>query len=299
MGNGDDPKQAIRCAIRSGIDAGNQALIIGVLSAQALRTPAAAVGVTVLRGRVRSIASTDLGKNLVQYIAAGSLGRAVYGAAAVNHVAKLLRSNAITSAVSLAVATAPDAYRAAIGDISWSQVAKNTAINGAGIAAGAGGWFAGTAAGAAIGSAIPIIGTAIGGVIGGICGGMMGGVVGASGARMVLDPFIRDDSDRMIILLHDAIGALASDYLLSKREVAELMTEVRRTVSDSWLRDMYRVGSSGDSDIDRRQFAYYYFERACQRIVRRRSKVRLPDLDQVLSAVSDALPPNSKSRKRR
>jgi hypothetical protein len=63
---------------------------------------------------VRSIASTDLGKNLVQYIAAGSLGRAVYGAAAVNHVAKLLRSNAITSAVSLAVATAPDAYRAAI-----------------------------------------------------------------------------------------------------------------------------------------------------------------------------------------
>jgi len=35
---GDDPKQAIRGAIRSGIDAGNQALIIGVLSAQALRT---------------------------------------------------------------------------------------------------------------------------------------------------------------------------------------------------------------------------------------------------------------------
>ncbi len=292
--NGDDPKQAIRGAIRSGIDAGNQALIIGVLSAQALRTPVAAAGAVVLRGGVRSVASTDLGRDLVQCIAAGSLGKAVYGAAAVNHVAKLLRSNAITSVVSLAVVTAPDVYRAAIaGDISWSQVAKNMAINGAGIAAGAGGWFAGVAAGAAIGSAVPIIGTAIGGVIGGICGGMMGGAAGVGGARMVLDPFIQDDSDRMIALLQDAIGALASDYLLSKHEVAELMTEVRRTVSDSWLRDMYRKGSSGGSDVDRRQFAYDSFEEACQRIVRRRSKVRLPNLDQVLSAVSDALPPNS------
>ncbi len=291
--NGDDPKQAIRGAIRSGIDAGNQALIIGVLSAQALRTPAAAVGAVVLRDGVRSVASTDLGRNLVQHIAAGSLGKAVYGAAAVNHVAKLLRSNAITSAVSLAVVTAPDVYRAAAGDISWSQVAKNMAINGAGIAAGAGGWFAGVAAGAAIGSAVPIIGTAIGGVIGGICGGIMGGAAGAGGARVVLDPFIRDDSDRMIALLQDAIGALASDYLLSEHEFAELMTEVRCTVSDSWLRDMYRQGSSGGSDVDRRQFAYDSFEGACQRIVRRRSKVRLPDPDQVLSAVSDALTPDS------
>jgi hypothetical protein len=247
-----------------------------------------------LRDGVRSVAATDLGRDLVQHIAAGSLGKAVYGAAAVNHVAKLLRSNAITSAVSLAVVTAPDVYRAAIaGDISWSQVAKNMAINGAGIAAGAGGWFAGVAAGAAIGSAVPIIGTAIGGVIGGICGGMMGGAAGVGGARMVLDPFIQDDSDRMIALLQDAIGALASDYLLSEHEVAELMTEVRRTVSDSWLRDMYRKGSSGGSDVDRRQFAYDSFEEACQRIVRRRSEVRLPNLDQVLSAVSDALPPNS------
>ncbi len=292
--NGDDPKQAIRGAIRSGIDAGNQALIIGVLSAQALRTPVAAAGAVVLRGGVRSVAATDLGRDLVQCIAAGSLGKAVYGAAAVNHVAKLLRSNAITSVVSLAVVTAPDVYRAAIaGDISWSQVAKNMAINGAGIAAGAGGWFAGVAAGAAIGSAVPIIGTAIGGVIGGICGGMMGGAAGVGGARMVLDPFIQDDSDRMIALLQDAIGALASDYLLSEHEVAELMTEVRRTVSDSWLRDMYQKGSSGGSDVDRRQFAYDSFEEACRRIVRRRSKVCLPDPDQVLSAVSDALTPDS------
>ncbi len=285
--NGDKPEEAIRGALYSGISAGGRTFIVGVISRQVLRTRMAAAGVVTLRSGVRTVASTDLGRSAIHRIASASLGRPVYGAAAVNHVAKLLRTNAITSTISLVVLTAPDVYHAAIKrDMSWSQVAKNMAVNGASIVAGAGGWFAGAAAGAAIGSVVPGIGTAIGGIVGGVCGGIVGGVAGSGGAKMVLDQFIEDDASKMVPLLQSAIEELASDYLLSEREFAELMTEVRQTISDAWLKDMYRSGSSDDSNLTRKQFAYNSFDNICQQIALRRSRVTLPDPDQVLNCVA-------------
>ncbi len=285
--NGDKPEEAIQGAIQSGMITGGRTLISGVISAQALRTRMAAAGAVVVRNGVRTVASTDLGRSAVHHIASASLGKPVYGAAATNHVAKLLRTNAITSVVSLAVLTAPDVYHAAIRrDRSWSQVAKNMAVNGAGIVAGTGGWFAGAAAGAAIGSVVPGIGTAIGGIVGGVCGGIVGGVAGSSGAKMALDQCIEDDAVKMVQLLQSAIAELASDYLLSEHEYAELMTEVQQTISDAWLREMYRSGSSGGADTARKQFAYRSFDYRCRRIVLRRSRVTLPDPDQVLNCVA-------------
>ncbi len=285
--NGDKPEEAVQGAIHSGVSVGSRTLISGVISAQALRTRMAAAGAVVVRNGVRTVASTDLGRSAVHHIASASLGKPVYGAAATNHVAKLLRTNAITSVVSLAVLTAPDVYHAAIRrDRSWSQVAKNMAVNGAGIVAGTGGWFAGAAAGAAIGSVVPGIGTAIGGIVGGVCGGIVGGVAGSTGAKMALDQCIEDDAVKMVQLLQSAIAELASDYLLSEREYAELMTEVQQTISDAWLREMYRSGSSGGADAARKQFAYRSFEDICRRIVSKRSRVALPDPDQVLNCVA-------------
>ncbi|MGB9751552.1 MAG: hypothetical protein C0183_08545 [Roseiflexus castenholzii] len=285
--HGDKPEEAIQSALQNGIIAGSRTLVSGVISAQVLRTRMAAAGAVALRSGVNKVASTDLGRTLVHRIASASLGRPVYGAAAVNHVAKLLRTNAITSTISLVALTAPDMYRAAIRrDMSWSQVAKNMAVNGASIVAGSGGWFAGAAAGATIGSVIPGVGTAIGGVVGGICGGVLGGFAGASGANKVLDRLIEDDASKMIHLLQSAIEELASDYLLSERECAELMTEVRKTISDTWLKDMYRSGSSDDSNLTRKRFAYNSFEHICQQITSRRSRITMPDPDQVLNCAA-------------
>ncbi|MFQ3632810.1 hypothetical protein [Roseiflexus sp.] len=212
---------------------------------------------------------------------------AVYGAAAVNHVAKLVRSNIITSTITITLMTAPDVYHAAIAqNISWSQFTKNLAVNISGVTTSVGGWFAGAAAGAAIGSVVPVIGTAVGGVIGGLAGSLLGGTAGTIGAKAILDNLVEDDAARMIRLLQSAIEELAHDYLLSKQEIEELVTEVTRQVSETWLRDMYRAGSATNSDDDRKRFAYNYFDTTCQRIVAKRPKVTLPDLSDVLTHIN-------------
>jgi len=132
---------------------------------------AAAIGVVAARDGVKFVSQSALGRSAIQKVAQVSLGKAVYGAAAFNHVAKLLRTNAVTGAVTTAVISGPDFYRATFSrNISWAQFGKNLAVSGASVAGGAGGWMAGAAGGAAVGSVVPVIGTAAGGVIGGILG---------------------------------------------------------------------------------------------------------------------------------
>jgi len=71
------------------------------------------VAITI-RGGMGAMAMTASGKNVIELVAKASLGKAVYGAAAVNHVSKLLRTNVITSAVVAVAVSTPDFYRAAI-----------------------------------------------------------------------------------------------------------------------------------------------------------------------------------------
>jgi len=128
-------------------------------------------GATSVRNSVRAISRTPAGKEVARRVATASLGKSVAGAAAVNHVSRLLRTNAITAAVAAIVTSTPDFYRAVFErSISWQQFAKNIAINTTGVATGAAGWIGGAAGGAAIGSAFPGPGTVAGGLIGGIVG---------------------------------------------------------------------------------------------------------------------------------
>jgi hypothetical protein len=284
--NGDKTEDAIKGAIQSGVVSGSTTLITGVLAAQVLRTRTAMVGAIAIRSGVRSISSTSLGRAAVQKVATASLGKAVYGAAAANHVAKLLRSNVVTSTIAIAVMTAPDFYRVAIArNISWPQFTKNLIVNTSGVATGIGGWLAGAAAGATVGSAVPVIGTAVGGIVGGLVGALLGGTVGTIGAKAVLDKLVEDDAKRMISLLQSAIEELAHDYLLSEQEIEEFAIVVKQQVSEKWLREMYHTGSAGNSDDNRRSFAYNYFDEICQRIAAKRPKVTLPNPSDVLTQI--------------
>ena len=134
---GKSRKEAALAAVGAASMSGFATLVVGVLSAQIARTKAAA------------------GKTAVEWIARASAGKALYGAAAVNHVSKLLRTNAITGVIALGVTSAPDFYRAALRrTISWQQFTKNTLVNAGGIAGGTAGWIGGAAAGAAVGTAV-------------------------------------------------------------------------------------------------------------------------------------------------
>lgn len=273
--DGDNIDKALKKSITNALQSSLAAGIVGVISSQVLRFKAAAAGTVVARQGVKFVAQTEVGRQAITAIAQASLGKAVYGAAAINHVSKLLRSNVITSAIALGVTTAPDMYRAIISqNISWAQFSKNLAINTASVAGGAGGWFGGAAAGAAIGSWIPGIGTAIGGVVGGIAGALGGGYAAGKAAKGILDEFVEDDAKEMIRILEKEAQQSANNHLLTKDEVEnKLVPAIKNTVSAEWLRDMY---GSSSYDSGRARFARDMLDSECMNILKSRPYVKTP-----------------------
>ena len=122
---GENAKNAMKAALESAILAGSTTLVTGIISAQFLRTQAAAKRVVFVRSGMKALSSTTIGRQAIHRIAAGSLGKAVYGASAIHHVSKLLRSNVVTATIATAVTSAPDAYRATISrSISRAAIYK-------------------------------------------------------------------------------------------------------------------------------------------------------------------------------
>ena len=248
---------------------------------QLLRTRVAAIGSVSVRRGVRAASRTPLGRAAIHRIAAGSLGRGVHGAAAIGHVSKLIRSNAITGAVVTAVTCTPDFYRAAFArSISRQQFIKNTSVNIAGVAGGIGGWLGGAAAGAAIGSVVPGPGTAVGGIIGGVLGAIGGGHGAGKVAKAVADGVIEDDSNRLLESLEKEMQSLAFEYMLSQKVKLNRSLEWSRKSRGygKWLRRTYQ--KTRDSDFSRRRFIRAEFEPEFGRIIQKRPKVALPSVDE-------------------
>lgn len=279
---GESTRDATKAALGSALSAGGTTLITGVVSAQVLRTKAAAIGVVSVRSGVKAISGTTVGREAVHRIAAGSLGKAVYGAAAVNHVSKLLRSNAVTATIAAIATSTPEFYRAVFDrSISWRQFTKNISVNGAGVAAGTAGWLGGAAAGAAIGSAVPGIGTAAGGVVGGIIGALGAGVGGSAAAKAVADKIADDDSKSLITMLQDEIQTLACDYMLTEDEFECIVSSVRKTAKPKWLRRMFKEAKKATDDTMLRRLVRSEFEPQFEAILRIRPKIALPSTEQV------------------
>ncbi len=218
-----------------------------------------------IKSGVRSVYSTQIGKQAVETIARNSLGKAAYGGAAINHVSKLARGNAVVGTVTTAVLTGPDLYRAMFDkSVSWKQVSKNFATNGAMVAGGIGGWLGGMAVGAAAGSAVPIVGTAVGGIVGAITGSLITSTVAQKGTKKALDLLHKDDTESMRDLLKEELIKLCVEFELTEDELEnKLMPKVHELVTEKWLREMY---SSGESDKKRCKFAYSQCYGLCEEI---------------------------------
>ncbi len=279
---GQPTKAAVKDSLFLGLGAGVTSFISGVFSRQVLRTRAAALGVPLARSGVTvAYQSGAAGKVVIEKIAEASLGKVVHGAAAVNHVAKLLRSNVITGVVTTIVVSTPDVYRAAFkGSVSWAQLSKNVAVTGGGVAGGAAGWAGGAAVGAAIGSAVPVVGTAIGAVFGGIVGGLGGGVLGSAGTKAALDYVIEDDAQAMIRIVTEHMQTLAEQYLLGINEAGEFSKQVGALFTADLLRDMY-------ASSDRSAFCQARLEPICQGIVAKRPSISAPDPETVQAALNE------------
>ena len=284
---GESAKNAMRAALESSILAGSTTLITGIISAQVLRTKAAAIGVVSVRSGVKAISGTTIGRQAIHRIAAGSLGKAVYGAAAINHVSKLLRSNVVTATIATAVTSAPDFYRVAFSrSISWRQFTKNISVNVAGVATGAAGWLGGAAAGAAIGSAVPIVGTVAGGVTGGILGALGCGIGGSKAAKAIADKISDDDSKHLLMILQDEIQTLAFEYMLTEDEVEDIASKVKSTVNPKWLRRMFKETNRATNKYRSRKFVRTEFEPHFEATIKKRPRIVLPSADQLEEEVS-------------
>ncbi len=267
--------EATKAAFQEALCTGSATLVTHLVSAQLLRTRAAAVGTTAVRQGVRAAARTSIGKKAVEGIAKASLRKSVHGAAAVNHVSKLFRSNAVTGGVTAAVMCAPDFYRAAFDkSISWQQFTKSSAVNVASVAGGVGGWMGGAAAGAAIGSAVPIVGTAAGGIIGGVLGSLGGGVAAGKLTKSIADEMVEDDAEALTRVLEKELRRLSLEYMLSEWEVEQIIVVVRNTADAEWLRSMYKE-TSGRNEPGRR-FVRRKFNQEFKKIAKRRQKVTPP-----------------------
>lgn len=282
---GHDDDVAARAAFSEAFVAGGLAFVTGIAGAQLLRTKAAAAGTVLVRGGLKNISSTDLGRMMIEHLAKGSLGKGVYGAAAVNHAAKVMRSNAITATVAIVFTATPDFYRAIFeGSISWSQFAKNISANAAGVAGGTAGWLMGAAAGAAIGSAVPVVGTAVGGFVGGLVGSLGLGTGCSMGAKHLADQIAPDDSEEILKIVRGEIEKMAEDHLLTEEEAHSLASEVKKKINAQWLRNMYRESRHGRERA--RDYVVGEFKPHVEWLLSRRTKFSMPKDDVVHDAFS-------------
>ena len=273
--NGKTDRESAAHAVQVALSAGTTTFVTGVITAQILRTRSAAIGAVAMRSGVKFAYKSSLGKQAVEKLAQASLGKAVYGAAALNHVSKLLRSNIITSAIATVVVTTPDFYRAALArNISWAQFTKNLLVNVSGVATGVGGWMGGAIVGTAVGGPV-------GGIVGGIVGAVSGGSVGSAGAKIVADQFAPDDAQQMTELIQKVSEQLLFEYLMSESEVQTFAKRLQKMVNAAWLRKMYCAGNKGSRSKSCREFARQHLEHICESIVKKRQKIKAPDVELV------------------
>jgi len=272
--SGKSPKEAFKEAMGAAVKVAGVSFVTGVLTAQILRTRTAAVGRVVIRSGLKQIYSTRLGKAFIEGLAKVSLGRGVYGTAAINHVSKLLRTNAVTATISFVITSGPDFYRTIIdGSQSWRQLIKNLITNAAGIAGGMGGWAAGAAIGASLGP--------VGAVVGGLIGALVGGTVTSSGAKAIANGLIGPDDAEVVLKLLQVkvLPKLAFDYLILEEEMDEkIIPGLRKRITTNFLRETFkRYNKIGE--LAALDYAYHELSDIFANVLKQRRKITGDDLN--------------------
>ncbi|KAL4495606.1 hypothetical protein ABPG72_014075 [Tetrahymena utriculariae] len=183
----------------------------------------------------------------------GEGARKIYGAAAQQNVAKMVKGQA-NFAIGILVQTGWDVIGVTREKISGKQLAKNFFSN----LGGAGGGIAGAVYGTCIGGPVGgIIGGIIGGLVssiaikkiadqitpdGGIIGGIIGGLVSSIAIKKIADQITPDDLDEMAEILQNQISILQQEeYLLSQQEFENVLEQIQQELKkdNDFLQKMF------------------------------------------------------------
>lgn len=269
--NEEDFDVAIKNAAYSGLRVGGTTFVTSILSGQLSRAGLN----SALVGSSEAIIQLMGPKASAMLVNAFRSGKNIYGAAAMKSAAKMLRGNAITGAVSVAVLSSLDIANIFRGRISGSQLFKNIANTASAVAGGTAGWVGGSTAGAFIGSVVPFIGTAIGGVVGGVIGSVAGGSAAGKVSDSLLDEFIEDDANKMVKKIEDVFTKLSEDYLLNKKEAEKIIDRLGNKLTGSLLKDMF---ASSNRDL----FAKNLLIPLIEEQVKNRQVIKIPSDDQMI-----------------
>ena len=269
--NGESFEDALKESIFQGLKAGGLTFIISVLSSQLAKTGLNSALVP---------ASTALAKALGPKVSAvivnafRSSGSQIYGAAAMQSAAKLLRGGIITTAVTFVVLTAGDISDIIRGRISWSQLAKNTSTTAVGLAGGLLGYFGGAALGSAV---LPGPGTVVGLIL-----AVAAGWGASEGAKAIADLIAEDDADKMIRIIESEFSTIATEYFLNQEEADQAADNLQTLVSAEMLKQMYQYK-------DHLAFARQLVETAIDPVVAQRQFIYLPSEEEYAAVLSEQL----------
>lgn len=269
--NGEPVETAIKESILQGLQTGGISFIINVLSSQVAKS-----GLNTAMIPASRVVAHALGPKVSAVIvnAFRPAGSAIYGAAAMQSAAKLLRGNVITSTVTFVVLSAGDVADIIQGRISWKQLAKNVSTTAVGITGGALGWIGGAALGTAI---MPGAGT----VVGIICS-VAAGWGANEGAKAVADLIAEDDADEMIRIIEEEFAVIASEYFLDEEEVNQSVTNLQGLLTPEMLKQMYQYRNHS-------AFARQMIEMAIDPVVAQRAYIELPAEDEYSEYLTDVL----------
>lgn len=206
---------------------------------------------------------------------------AISGAAASKQLAKMLRGNAVSAAVTLAVFSVAETYRLFQGKASGAQYAQNMACLATSIAGGIAGAAAAGVAAAKVGA---VAGTAVSpgmGTIVGLAGGMVGGTVGTAAAGVVGGILFEGDSASFGRYFNAMVSCMTVEYLLDGHEMDELLAALDGVKSEEFKALMEETLPSRFQEAKVRAFLVPMFDE----VVSRRERFALPTSNQI----SDAL----------
>ena len=227
--NGEDCQTALKNASLEGLKTGGVVFATYVISSQIAKT-----GIkNALVPGTEAIAKS-LGKGVSEALLRtyGVEPAVLQRAQIVNHVAKILRTEIITSGVIIVVLTVGDVADLFQGKVSKEQLLSNLIVTSVSVGAGTAGGVAGSAVGTVI---APGIGTTIGTVAGSV---IIGGIAGFVSEK-VLRQVYAGDAKQMYDILSNEFQVLSDEYLIREDEGTAIVNKLKSLLTSDKLKEMY------------------------------------------------------------
>ena len=262
--DGEPMDKAIDIAMYSGLKMGGIAFASSVISSQLIRT---SVNSALLEPSILFVQAlpSNVRHALVNSMRDGAL---IYGGAASNNLAKLVRCNIISGAAVILVMSAQDISDCFNGRISAKQLLKNIATLAGGLVSGYG---------------CAAVGGVLFGPPGAVAGGLLGGGAGGTATNKLSDIIIgEDDAVEMLRIINKQLIPLAQSYLLSELELKNVIYNLQAELEKEELKNMY-------ASTDKEKFADELLMKIIDGVVKGRAHIYLPLPEEIQNGMERVL----------